>query len=261
MTPDVDTMIRSLDPAPTHLTPAQRERAAASLERLVATAPGPSPRVRRRVRPLLVLPTAAVALAAGVLMLPRGERIAFTSWTPTPKPLTAGELALVAPVCKDKLAGDSLDLDRARLALAERRGEFVALLYRTEDPDMAGSCIVHNRPGTDELDAVSAGVGGGGGPALRPQPRAYTQGAFHQTRDVTVTDGGVGSEVRGVTIHALGFTVQASVRDGRYVAWWPGKAFREVRMGDTTEPQLAVTYDLTLVDGTVIRNAVPQRPQ
>jgi hypothetical protein len=260
MTPDLDAVIRSLDPAPTGLTPAQRGRAAASLDRLVATAPGPSPRVRRRVRPLLVLPTAAVALAAGVLMLPRGERIAFTSWTATPTALTTEELAVVAPVCRDRLAGGSLDLDRARLALAERRGEFVALLYRTEDPDMSGSCVAHHRAGTSDVDDVHAGIGGASGPALRPRPRAFTQGAFMQTADVSVTDGAVGSQVRAVTLHAGGLTVQASVRDGRYVAWWPGKAFRDVPADSAVESPPAVTYDLTLVDGTVIRNAAPQRP-
>jgi hypothetical protein len=210
---------------------------------------------------LLVLPTAAVTLAAGALLLPRGERIAFTSWTPTPSPLTAQELALVAPPCRDRLDGDSLDIGRAQLVLAERRGEFVALLYRTDDPDMAGSCVVRNRRGSTDVDEVSAGIGGGSGPTLRPGPRAYTQGAFHQTTDVTVTDGGVGSEVRGVTIHALGLSVEASVRNGRYVAWWPGKAFRDVATGDGVEPRFEVTYDLTLVDGTVIRNAAPQLPQ
>ncbi len=262
MTPDLDAVIRSLDPAPAELTDAQRERSAASLDRLVAVPPGPPQRIRPRVRPLLVLPTAAVALAAGALLLPRGgERIAFTSWTPTPSPLTASELALVAPVCRDKLGGDSLDLDRAQLALAERRGEFVALLYRTDNPDMSGSCVLHNRRGSTDVDDLSAASGGSSGPALRPGPRRFTEGGFHQTQDVTITDGGVGSEVRGVTLHALGLTVEASVRNGRYVAWWPGKAFRDVRVGSGVEPRLDVTYDLTLVDGTVIRNAAPQRPQ
>jgi hypothetical protein len=261
--PDAD-MLRSLDVAPARLTPTQQQRADASLERIVATAPRPAgqdaPRIRPRLRPLLALPTAAVAVAAAALLLPRGTgTIVYASWTPSPTPLTSQELAVVAPACREQLAG-SIDLTRARLVLAERRGEFVALLYRTDDPDVSSSCLARNRRGSDDVDELSSGTGGSSGPALRPTARGFTQGAVADYQGASITDGGVGAEVRGVTIHAAGLTVEASVHGGRYVAWWPGHAFGPRVTSDGAGPELLLTYDLTFADGTVLRDATPERP-
>jgi hypothetical protein len=272
--PDVDQLLRSLDVAPERLTPAQQQRAVASLERIVATGPEPesqtesesesgrrSPRVRRRVRPLLVLPTAAVAVAAAALLLPRGtDTIVYASWTPAPAPLTSQELAVVAPACREQLGGGSLDLARAQLVLAERRGEFVALLYRTANPDVSGSCLARLPRGGTDVDDVRSGIGGSSGPALTPSPRGFTQGAIAQYAGASITDGAVGSDVTGVTIHADGLAVTASVSDGRYVAWWPGRAFGPRRTGAGAGPELLLSYDLTLADGTVLRDATPERP-
>jgi hypothetical protein len=75
--------------------------------------------------------------------------------------------------------------------------------------------------------------------------------------EVTVTDGAVGAEVVAVTIHAPGgLTARATVRNGRYVVWWPGPAYDPAKEG-TTEAQPIVTYDLLLTDGAVVHNAAP----
>ena len=72
----------------------------------------------------------------------------------------------------------------------------------------------------------------------------------------------MGGEVTGVTIHAGALTVKASVQNGRYAAWWPGPAFE----GGPPEPsgkggpEPILTYDLTLTDGTVIRDTQPALP-
>ncbi|MFI6824125.1 hypothetical protein ACIBJE_24765 [Micromonospora sp. NPDC050187] len=266
----LDTALRSLDVAGTP-TAEQRQRAAATLERIVtivpaagsdqpgATAPG-----RRSRRRLLLLSVAAAALTAAVVVLPDGVRGggAYASWTPVPTVLTAAEVDIVAPACRDRLRGGHLDLERARLVLAERRGEYVVLLYRTDDPDMSGSCLAHNRQGTEDVDDVTFGIGGGSGPA-RPAPaRGFTQGTVSDFRDASITDGAAGVEVAGVTIHAGDLTVQASVSNGRYVAWWPGPAFEREpgRLTGESGPRLIVTYDLTLTDGTVVHDAQPSRP-
>jgi hypothetical protein len=78
----------------------------------------------------------------------------------------------------------------------------------------------------------------------------------------SITDGAVGEGVTGVTIHAGTFTVSASVQNGRYVAWWPGPAFRDgpVEPSGKGGPELMLTYDLALTDGTVLRNVQPTRP-
>ncbi|MEV0157012.1 hypothetical protein AB0H57_25230 [Micromonospora sp. NPDC050686] len=266
----LDIALRSLDAAST-MTAVQQQHAAATLERIVTTPPAPlsdqpgaAPPVRRSPRRLLLISAAAAAVAAGVLVLPSGGGggRAYASWTPVPAGLTAAEVDLVAPACRKRLGDGHLDLDRARLVLAERRGEYVVLLYRTDDPDVSGSCLAHNRQGSDDVDDVAWGIGGSSGPALPAPARGFTQGAISDFVDASVTDGAAGPGVAGVTIHAGELTVQASVSNGRYVAWWPGPAFtsaRDQRSGKGG-PQLIISYDLTLTDGTVIRNAQPSRP-
>jgi hypothetical protein len=265
----LDATLRSLDAAGT-MTAEQQQHAAATLERIVATAPaagsthrGATAPVRRFRRRLLLIPAAA-ALTAAVIVLPgaEGGGRAYASWTPVPTALTATEVGVVAPACREQLRGGSLDLERARLVLAERRGEYVALLYRTDDPDMSGSCLAHNLQGTDDVDDVNVGIGGGSGPALPAPARGFTQGAIAGYRDASITDGAAGADVAGVTIHAGDLAVQASVSNGRYVAWWPGSAFESDRNQPSGKDgaRLILTYDLTLTDGTVVHDAQPTLP-
>jgi hypothetical protein len=251
----LDASLRTLDAAET-LSAEQRQRAAVTLERIMANAPaaGAAP-VRRSRRRLLLLPAAAAALALVAVAVPLAStpQRAYASWTAVPTALTPAETTLVAPACRKELRGGSLDLGRANLVLAERRGEYVVLLYRTDNPDVSGSCLAHNPPGTDDVDDVRAAIGGSSGPALAAPPRSFTEGALADFRDASVTDGAVGADVTGVTIRTGERTVQASVRNGRYVAWWPGPSTNH-------NGQETLRYDLTLTDGTVVRDAPPTRP-
>jgi hypothetical protein len=125
--------------------------------------------------------------------------------------------------------------------------------------------LVDNPKGSTDVRHVDDGVGGSTGPALQAPARGYTQGAVSQiggTHGASLTDGAVGDAVTGVTIHAGTFTVHASVRNGRYAAWWPGPAFESGSGKPSGEqgPKLILTYDLTLADGTVIHNAQPTLP-
>jgi hypothetical protein len=62
-----------------------------------------------------------------------------------------------------------------------------------------------------------------------------------------------------VTIHAPGkLTAVATVKNGRYVVWWPGPDYDVAKQG-TADAQSIVTYDLTLADGSTIHNAPPSR--
>ncbi|WP_432487520.1 hypothetical protein [Kineococcus sp. SYSU DK018] len=288
---DLDAVLRSLDaagPASSTLNTAQRQRAHHTLEAIVASPPLPSsspaagssraravgassrpPRPRSRPRRLLLF---GAAVAAGVVSVSvfdggSGERMAFASWTPTPTPLSEQEVELIGPTCRDKLEGGALDLDRARLQLAERRGDVVALLYWTPDPDMSGHCLARNVAGTDDVEVITAGTGGGDMPALQAPAGGYTRGAISQStisdaERVSITSGAAGTDVAGVTIHAGSYTVQATVRQGRYVAWWPGPAFRDETAAPSGRDRstLLLTYDLTLSDGTVIRDATGTLP-
>lgn len=260
--------LRRLDAAAPTLSDEQRHRAAETLERIVATpprrsapasAPAPGPRRWR----LALVPAAVAALALGLIVVQGGggDR-AYASWTPEPSPVSDADLDVVADACRSMLDG-SIDLGAARLALAERRGEHVVLLYRTEDPDTSGSCLVGHLEGSRRVDGVSAGAGGSSGPAQLAPPTGFTQGAVAQYQGASITDGAVGEQVVGVTIHAGDLVVEASVEDGRYVAWWPGPAFVEapVQPSGRGGPELDLRYDLTLADGTVVADAQPTRPE
>ena len=127
----VDTMttaaLRDLDPAgTTDLTAAERERADATLARILATpsqdhVPEKSDRPRRR-RSRLLVPVGLVGAAVTALLLSGGGP-AFASWTPKPGPLTAAaatEAATeAATTCRTALAMP----DQAEpVVIAERRG-------------------------------------------------------------------------------------------------------------------------------------------
>ncbi|HEY3505211.1 MAG TPA: hypothetical protein VGN37_20805 [Actinocatenispora sp.] len=275
MTAYLDSTLRGLDAAPPTVTDGQRVRAAASLDRIVRTAPyAGSDRPAavpptRRYRRLALLSAAAVALVVGAVAVVQGQGhddAAYASWTPTPHPVAGRELHAVQAACRDNLRGSSIGLDRARLMLAERRGDHVALLYRTGEPDLSGVCLARNRSGSTDVDDVDSAVGGSDGPAPTAPANGFTQGAISELgadAGVSITDGAVGSHVVGVTIRAGRFTVHASIRDGRYVAWWPGPAFptgpAAANGKDDSAPILA--YDLTLSDGTVVHDANPTRPR
>jgi hypothetical protein len=266
-----DSVLRSLDASVARLTAGEQERAREALERIVATAPSfgapqpgaPTP-ARRSRRRLVLVPAAAIMLivAWAVVQGSRGADAAYASWSATPASVASDELDAAASACRDKLRGSSINPDRAKLVLAERRGEYVALLYRTEDPDMSGACLVHIPKGSTDVDNVEDGVGGSTGPALKAPARGYTQGAVFGSLGASITDGAVGEAVTGVTIHAGAFTVKASVRNGRYVAWWPGPAIESGsrKPSGAEGPKLILTYDLILADGTVIHNAQPTVP-
>ena len=285
-----DRTLRSLDAASAPLTADERERAGAALERIVATAPtagapraaAPAP-ARRSLRLLVLVPATALVLAlivGSVVVQGVGQdNAAYASWTATPAAVSGEDLDAAAGACRehlDRYYADTMDVGKAKLALGERRGDHVVVLYHTDDPDISANCLVRNPPGSTDAEVIDSGAGGSSGPALKAPPRGFAEGAISgfaqgavargeidESRAVSITDGAVGEKVRGVTIHAGAFTVKASVQKGRYAAWWPGPAFE----GETPEPsgkwagpQPILTYDLTLADGTVIRDARPTLP-
>jgi hypothetical protein len=271
MNVDIDSVLPSLDASTAGLTAGERERAGETLERIVATPPSPQPAApappRRSRRRLVALPAAAIMLIVGwaVVQGDGSDDAAYASWSANPASVAGDELDAAASACRDKLRGSSINADRAKLVLAERRGDYVSLLYRTDNPDMSGACLVRNPKGSTDVGDVAMGVGGSSGPALKAPARSFTQGAISQfgaTPMASITDGAVGDAVTGVTIHAGTFTVKASVRNGRYTAWWPGSAFASGAPEPSGEggPKVNLTYDLTLADGTVIHDAQPARP-
>jgi hypothetical protein len=211
---------------------------------------------------VLVLAAALAPAVAAVVADDVGDGDeAYASWSATPASVAAHDLEAAAAACR-KDVHRFVDLDEARVVLAERRGDHVVLLYRTEDPDLSAPCLVRTPAGSADVDDVQIAAGGSTGPALKAPPRGYTEGAISQFGGITITDGAVGDQVAGVTIQAGALTVEASVQNGRYAAWWPGTAFESGPPGPDGEgdPRPILTYDLTLADGTVIRDARATRP-
>ena len=275
-----DSTLRSLDATSASLTADEQERAKVTLEKIVATDPtSEAPRAkisapaRRGWSRLALVSAAALVLIVGLVAIQGlgNDNAAYASWTGTPEPVSGDSLDAVVSACERQVNSYFVEFgnhpDKAKLVLAERRGDHVALLYRTENPDTSASCLARNLEGSSRVSNIETGAGGSSGPAEEATPRGFTEGAIGESpvggnQILSITDGAVGDKVMGVTIHAGAFTVEATVKNGRYAAWWPGPAFK----GGPPEPSgqggpgSILTYDLTLSDGTVIRDAEPALP-
>lgn len=121
--------VRALDPAgPTGLSEAERERADATLTRILATpSPGPvaqeSVRPRRRRGRLLVLVGLGGATATALLL--GGGSSALASWTPEPEALTGAAATEAVTTCRTALGRS----DQGEPAvIVERRGGWTYVL-------------------------------------------------------------------------------------------------------------------------------------
>jgi hypothetical protein len=268
----VDTMttaLRDLDPAPaTALTEAERERADATLARILATpcddqVPEESgrPRRRRRLVSLGLLGAAGVAFPALLL----GGGSAFASWTAKPETLMGAAATEAATTCRAALGVP----DRGeRVVSAERRGDWTYVLLT--GPGAEAACLMRDSLlgrrdpvgdkgegffGTFDTDPVEA-------PALardRIDETESTEGSvptpsrwpFRSGEGwFTWVRGYVGSDVTGVTVHPpVGPDVEASVANGRFAAWWPSGR----PSSKNPEVMGAWTYTVTLVDGSTRR--------
>ncbi|MEJ3656592.1 hypothetical protein WEH80_26855 [Actinomycetes bacterium KLBMP 9759] len=203
--------------------------------------------------------TAAAAIFGLVLTADvEGERVTYASWTPVPE--------TVHPQGRAK-AGDACIAESGRpdaeVALAERRGEWIGVVATSHEPAVT-TCLVHLPSDSEEVGDVSSATSGGEGAV--PAHGQFTDGAISEFLNpndqsyVSFNIGDVGAGVVGVTITtADGHIVDATVEGGRFLAWWPGRAF-----GSSTEgnggPAPSLSYRITLDNGTVVDNATPVRP-
>jgi hypothetical protein len=300
--PSTDTALRGLDAAEP-LTEQDAGRADLLLASILSSDPSaaePTPTPAPRRRPTVRWASAAAALAAvtagGVAVSTLTAPAAYASWTATPSAVTDAETATVVAACRDQIGtlggshGEelppgvppmpSVSASDLGLRLAERRGDwvYVSLTAATGDGyDWSADCIAELPAGsTGDPEHVSSTASGGGGlPA--PEGREFTEGSISEfgatdgllgllgRRDepASATNGRVGPDVAGVTIHAGSVSVEASVKDGTYAAWWPGHAFdpsQPLPPSGQGGPEPTITYDVTLKDGTVLKDAKPWRP-
>lgn len=272
-----DAELRSLDAASDISGDAARRTV--TLDSILATpasAPesvthlAPLPR-RRPVRRWAALGAVAAAAVTGAVVLPTlNAAPSYASWTARPDTVTAADSALVREACLDKqgpsIGDGAMSTKDLSVQLAERRGDFVSMLLSKRTSDrLVGSvyCLASLPAGSKEVaDIQLSATGGGGLPA--PTGRQFTQGAISQfsgDEPASFTEGEVGPEVVGLTLHADGHDVVASLKNGTYAAWWPGKAFADSAGGSGEGgPRPAITYDVTYADGTVARDVSPTVP-
>jgi hypothetical protein len=173
----------------------------------------------------------AAAAAGAVILLGSSAAPAFAGWTPSPTAPLPGQLAAAQQHCS---RGSGTPV------LTDTRGPYTASIYAD------GSTCLHGN------GIVSAG-GGGNATSSIPAGTVELNGAGESDSDghaLTMVDGPIGAGVTGVAItRSDGSSVQATVKNGWYLAWWPGT-------------ERAVTAQVASASGTRTQTfpAGPERP-
>lgn len=296
--PHTDAQLRSLDAASgVHTDPRRREATLATIlaspagvSRAPATAATPPATVvplgaarrrRRGMRRLALAGVAAATITGTAFVLPTMTASpSFASWTAVPAAVAEADATEAARACRDKtdshLEGEDWFMgSRLATRLAERRGDHVAVLLTgtgsRQTPEVSASCVVHLPVGDTEAGNV-AWAGSGGGGFAPPGEREFYEGAmstlstgglFSQGEPVSFVNGRLGAGITKLTIHARDISVDASIKDGTYAAWWPGELFSGEDPGPSGEggPEPELTYDVTYADGTVALDVGPATPR
>ncbi|GAB3308047.1 hypothetical protein EK0264_07445 [Epidermidibacterium keratini] len=278
---NTDELIRTLDVADNAATIHGTSGPTALLERIVQDRGGDAPsdhrRRRTRYQKSAIGVAATIGIGAFVIPLLSPSDPAFADWTATAEAVSGADLTVADEACREAIPSDNgLQMSSIPLVASERRGNYIDLLYYQPNPESSVSCVSKLPPGTDAVEEVNWGVGGQSGPAATAPPGAITQGAIAQFAlaegTVSVTDGAVGPDVVAVTLHASGLEIEASIKDGRYLAWWPGEVLTEQNPGagvsaagggaEGMEPLApSISYDIELADGTVLTDVAPALPQ
>lgn len=227
-------------------------------------------RPRRTTRRILAM-VAAVSVGTASLLAVQGvggSDSAYASWTATPTAVSVHDLAVVTRACRTHLAqyiddnadamrqeemSGVIDAQTVAVGLAERRGDFVAVQFSQTDPSVDAPCVATNPPGSDDVSEVAMSFGWSNGPAATAHGSQLFEQSVAQFGDAPASfaTGSVGADVAAVTIHGGARTVQATVSNGHYAAWWPGTAY-------TTTPdavlRISLRFDLTLHDGRTLLN-------
>jgi hypothetical protein len=147
----------------------------------------------------------AAAAAAVAIVLGSSAAPAFAGWSARPTAPAPGQLATADQQCG---TGDGTPV------LTDTRGPYTASIYANGSTCVQGNGITINSSRS------------GGGPSTVPAGAIELGGAGEADSDgnsLTMVDGPIGSGVTGVSIaRSDGSTVQATVQNGWYLAWWPG---------------------------------------
>jgi hypothetical protein len=225
--------LSSLDPARgREPTAVEWTRSQAMLERVIsgrASGPSPHPPVwRRLVVGVAVVAAGAVAAVAVPSLLPGTAEQAFASWTAAPGSLTGEQVLPQARVCAGNGRGGVSSVEPADVLLAEQRG-LATLLIMKKDSGVIDLCLSAGPDEDDQLASMSLADG------PLPVPRAGT--VTLETMSSTGEGDGQWSNIVGLADADVirvdvrldsGETVQASVKNGWWAAWWAGPEGGEV---------------------------------
>ena len=267
---DLNRTLKTLDIAPESAIDDTATRRAEARKQQILSTPISSPQPTRFSRPRRRWPFAVAAIAAVAVTGPvvadaLRPMPAYASWTAAPSAITAGDQAIAGDACINDAR-----IPGGEVVLAERRGDWIGVAAVTDDY-VTVMCILYLPVGADRADHVMWGKSGGQGAV--PVGGEFTDGAIATFSErgifglgssspaVAFNIGDVGEDVTAVDVTTPdGEVVHATVDDGRFIAWWPGRAF-----GDATEgnggPAPDLEYSITVRDGTTTLNAQPVRPE
>jgi len=218
----------------------------------------------------------AAGTTAAILLLSSGASVAYAGWSAVPSTVTPAVLASVTEACNKAAPHNSRHdwplLTAGQAVVSEARGRYTAAVYYPAAVyDPAGTqvfaCITNGsggtasqssgfgqrgipKPGADQITDVGGGTGGapgfGGGDPNQPPPQSGQAGSMRSAVQVTGVEsddfGMAGSDVSAVTFDfAGGATVDATVQNGWYFAWWP-------MLDDPASVQITTTSGQTQTD-------------
>ncbi|GAB3276872.1 hypothetical protein [Kineosporia babensis] len=202
------------------IDPSERRRSELALDRIITGTARTSRPVTRR--PLAIGMAALAVAAAGVVvvptLVPSAAEKAFAAWTPTPTSVSPQELLPAAQNCVSAHGAASATVSAGDIVLGEKRGIAVSLIVwqgsqalecmSVEDSKTYASQVLPGTPTTpaNGLVAVETRSSTGSGDT------EYSHVVGSVTDQVTHVD----------LVLADGRTVQATVADGWWSAWWPG---------------------------------------
>lgn len=199
----------------------------------------------------------AATVAVVVAFAGAGASSAFAGWTATPTTPASGETANALAQCTSRLASSGggqsgVPAGGWQPVLTDTRGPFTAMILQSASA--TATCLTGPSFTTTEANAAQGGASqhvlsdgsatagappgvsilGLGGSSSGPIEQAsQSQLTTSGRQPYTFVQGQVAAEVTGVTLSLSdGSNVQATVADGAFVAWWPGRA-------DATSAQVA----------------------
>lgn len=146
----------------------------------------------------------AAAVTGAVILLGSNATPAFAGWTASPTAPLPGQLAAAQQHC---------GADSRTPVLTDTRGPYTASIYADGSTCLEGNGEISSGGGDGSTSSVPAGS-----VELNGEGESDSDG-----HALTMVDGRIGPGVTGVRItRSDGSSVQATVKNGWYLAWWPG---------------------------------------